>query len=361
VSRVALVELTRRRPRRREAEKVTLVTGGAGFVGTNLADELLRRGERVRILDNLSRRNVDENLRWLQERHGDRVEFAPVDIRDRHGLRGAVDGVGSVFHLAAQVAVTTSIEDPIADFEVNLAGTVALLDELRRLPEPPSVVFTSTNKVYGTLPDVELERVHERWLPSERRLRERGIDESQPLDFCTPYGCSKGGADQYVLDWTKSYGIPATVLRMSCIYGPHQHGNEDQGWLAHFAIRALAGEPVTIYGDGAQVRDVLFVEDLVRAFLLVRGLGGEVFNVGGGPDNAISLLELLDLLENLDGLRPEVRFAEERLGDQRWYVSDWTKLCESTGWQPRVGPSEGVEALYRWLTGTRAQLEPASA
>ena len=348
------------RPTPRHRRPVALVTGGAGFVGTNVADELLSAGERVRILDNLSRPGVQENLRWLLARHGDRVEFAAADVRDRYALRDAVQGATSVFHFAAQVAVTTSVDDPIADFDVNLGGTVALLDELRRLPTPPSVFFTSTNKVYGTLPDVALERAGERWLPTDERLRTRGVDETRSLHFCTPYGCSKGGADQYVIDWAATYGVPAAVFRMSCIYGRHQHGNEDQGWVAHFLIRAIAGEPVTIFGDGAQVRDVLFCEDLVRAFLLAREridiLAGDVFNIGGGPDNTVSLLELVDLIEELHGLRPEIHLAEERIGDQRWYVSDTSALQAATGWHPRVSVAEGVAELYRWLGEERAPL-----
>ena len=349
----------------RRGRRVALVTGGAGFVGTNLAHALLCRGERVRVLDNLSRAGVEDNLRWLHACHGERVEFAEADVRDRRALRDAVRNVSSVFHLAAQVAVTTSVEDPLDDFEVNLGGTVGLLDELRRLPRPPSLLFTSTNKVYGSLPDVAVERVGDRWLPVEPRLRERGIDESRPLAFCTPYGCSKGGADQYVLDWAKSYGLPAAVFRMSCIYGPHQHGNEDQGWVAHFVVRALAGEPVTIFGDGAQVRDVLHADDLVRAFLLARErigeLAGRAFNVGGGPERTLSLLELVDLIEELHGAEPQLRFAEERLGDQRWYVSNTAALREATGWAPTIGVEDGVEDLYRWLARERVPLEAATA
>jgi CDP-paratose 2-epimerase len=352
-------------PRRRGRGPTVLVTGGAGFVGTNLADALLERGERVRVLDNLSRPGVEENLRWLQARHGSRVQLAAVDLRDRHALRDAVEGVGSVFHLAAQVAVTTGLADPSADFQVNLGGTVSLLDELRRLPRRPPVVFTSTNKVYGDLSDVVLERVGDRWLPADARLRDRGVDESRPLRFCTPYGCSKGGADQYVCDWAASFDVPTTVFRMSCIYGPHQHGNEDQGWVAHFLLRTLAERPLTIYGDGAQVRDVLHVDDLVRALLAARERIGEIagraFNVGGGPERTLSLLELVDLVEELHGTRPELRFGEGRRGDQRWYVSDTAALREAIGWRARVGVEEGVADLYRRLAARRAPLEAASA
>jgi CDP-paratose 2-epimerase len=337
---------------------VALVTGGAGFVGTNLAHRLLADGYRVRVLDNLARPGVERNLSWLCDRHPGRVEAQVADVRDRAAVREAVRGTDQVFHFAAQVAVTTSLADPQADYEVNLGGTVTLLEELRRLPAPPPLVFTSTNKVYGALPDVPLQRAGDRWEPADPELRARGLDESRPLDFCTPYGCSKGGADQYVLDYAKTYSLPAVVFRMSCIYGPHQHGTEDQGWVAHFVLRALADEPITLYGDGAQVRDVLWVEDLVDAFLRVRdgidSVAGTAFNVGGGPDNAVSLLEVVDLLGDLRGERPHVEFAPERAGDQRYYVADTRRLQRATGWRPRVGVADGVEELYGWL-GARSR------
>ena len=332
---------------------VTLITGGAGFVGTNLATRLLADGGHVRILDNLSRPGVEQNLRRLLHRYGKRVHVKLGDIRDPLLLRNAVRDAGAVFHFAAQVAVTTSVADPVSDFAVNAEGTVRLLEELRRLDDPPPLLFTSTNKVYGSLEHVRLRRRGERWEPTDDNVRANGIGEDARLDFCTPYGCSKGTADQYVLDYAKTYGLPAIVFRMSCIYGPHQHGTEDQGWVAHFVLRTLADETLTIYGDGAQVRDVLHVADLVRAFLLVRegidALAGQAFNVGGGPDSTLSLLELVDLLEELHGARPALRSADERLGDQRWYVSDTSRLREATGWSPRIGPVEGVGSLYHDL------------
>ena len=348
---------------------VALVTGGAGFVGTNLAHRLAQEGYRVRLLDNLSRPGVERNLRWLCDCHPGRVEAQIADIRDRDAVRCAVAGIDQVFHLAAQVAVTTSLADPHGDYEVNLGGTVTLLEELRRLSAPPPLVFTSTNKVYGALPDLRLEREADRWQPVDSELRARGLDESRPLDFCTPYGCSKGGADQYVLDYAKTYSLPAAVFRMSCIYGPHQHGTEDQGWVAHFALRALADETITLYGDGAQVRDVLWVADLVDAFLRVRdgidSLAGTAFNVGGGPDNAVSLLEVVDLIGDLRGERPHVEFAPERPGDQRYYVADTLRLQRATGWRPRVSVPDGIEELYYWLrersrAGARAALGVAA-
>jgi CDP-paratose 2-epimerase len=337
-----------------------LISGGAGFVGTNLADRLAGGGRRVLVLDDLSRPGVEQNLAWLTRTHGSRVRALVADVRDADALRAGLDGAEGVVHLAAQVAVTTSLDDPLHDFGVNLAATVTLLEELRRRPVP--LLFTSTNKVYGSLPDVVLERDGDRWLPTDPALRASGVSESRPLCFCTPYGCSKGGADQYVLDYAGTFGIPATVFRMSCIYGRHQHGNEDQGWVAHFLIRALEGEPLTIYGDGAQVRDVLFVTDLVDAMLLaldrIDEVAGIPFNVGGGAANTISLLELLDLIEELHGTRPDVEYADERAGDQRWYVSDTSRLRAATGWRPGVGAAEGVELLHRWLAAGRA---PAGA
>jgi len=342
------------------AGRHTVVTGGAGFIGTNLVHRLAGEGRDVAVVDSLARPGVDRNRRWLEAEHGDRVSFVRGDVRDSGLLRSVLADADEVFHLAAQVAVTTSLDDPLDDFATNLQATLTLLEELRRLRRPVPLLFTSTNKVYGSLPDVQLERVADRWLPVDPRLRDHGVDETRPLDFCTPYGCSKGGADQYVLDYAKTYGLPAVVFRMSCIYGPHQHGTEDQGWVAHFVIRALAGEPVTIYGDGAQVRDILFADDLVEAMLRVVGdaeaLAGTAFNLGGGPDRTISLLELLDLIEDLGCPRPDVTFAPERAGDQRWYVADTARLRAATGWRPAVDVETGVGELQRWLAsaGSRA-------
>jgi CDP-paratose 2-epimerase len=336
----------------------TLVTGGAGFVGTNVVDRLLEEGRSVRILDSLARPGVEQNLRWLRSRWDEsRLDVELGDLCQPEALRRAVDGVTDVFHFAAQVAVTTSLDAPIDDFRTNVEGTIRLLEELRRLPQPPFVLFTSTNKVYGALPDVQLERLDDRWTPVDPELRANGVGESRRLDFCTPYGCSKGAADQYVLDYAKSFGLRSVVFRMSCIYGPHQHGTEDQGWVAHFLIRALEGEPLTFYGDGAQVRDILYVDDLVDAMLRARDgsgvLAGRAFNIGGGPDSTTSLLELVELIDELHGERPEVGFADERQGDQRYYVSDTRAFREATGWRPRVGVAEGVGELYRWLAETR--------
>jgi CDP-paratose 2-epimerase len=338
---------------------VSLVTGGAGFVGTNVVRRLAETAKRIVVLDNLSRRGVQQNLDWLRATCGARISPAIADIRDEVAVRRAVARATEVFHLAAQVAVTTSLERPLHDHDVNVLGTVKLLEELRRLDDPPPLLFTSTNKVYGALADLELARNADRWEPTTPFLRDTGISEHRPLDFCTPYGCSKGAADQYVRDYAKSYGLKTVVFRMSCIYGPHQHGNEDQGWVAHFLLRTRAGKPITIYGDGAQVRDVLFVDDLVDAMQLAIAnagtdrLRGQAFNIGGGAANTISLLELLDLIAELEGTAPEVAWAEERAGDQRYYVSDTTRFGELTGWRPSVPVEDGVAELHRWL-GRRA-------
>jgi CDP-paratose 2-epimerase len=327
-----------------------LITGGAGFIGTNLAERLVREGGSVVVLDNFSRSGVEQNARYLAELAPSRLAIVRGDCRDQELVRELARGASQIFHFAAQVAVTTSLVDPERDFDVNLRGTLTVLEAVRRLERRPSLVFTSTNKVYGALGDLELRVVGRRYQPVDDI---RGIDEQRPLDFHSPYGCSKGAADQYVLDYARSYGLPAAVFRMSCIYGPHQCGNEDQGWVAHFLMRALAGHPITIYGDGRQVRDVLYVGDLVEAFLRARDrmdlVAGQAFNLGGGEDNALSLLDLLDRIAALSGQRPELRFAEARTGDQRYFVTDTAKARRVLDWAPLVGVDEGIRRLAAWL------------
>lgn len=327
-----------------------LITGGAGFIGTNLAHRLLSAGQSVLLFDNLSRPGVEQNLHWLRSLHGDLVKIEIADVRDRFALRQALNDAQQVFHFAAQVAVTTSLTNPVYDFEINALGTLNLLKELRSRANSPPLVFTSTNKVYGTLPDIQLQQNCTRYQPCEVST---GISEDRPLDFHSPYGCSKGAADQYVIDYARTFGIPAVVLRMSCIYGPHQFGTEDQGWVAHFLIQAIEDLPVTLYGDGMQVRDILFVEDLVDAFVLaqenIQTLSGQAFNIGGGKENTTSLLELLELISELHDKKPTVDFADWRPGDQRYYVSDSTKFQAATGWMPSVNIRGGVQKLYQWL------------
>lgn len=344
-------------PRDTRPHNGVLITGGAGFVGCNLAFRLLSEGRDVVVFDNLSRPGVERNLRWLIEHFEDRLWVINADIRDAYAIRAALEGVSEVFHFAGQTAVTASLEDPIDDFTTNARGTLNLLEEIRRRETPPTLVFTSTNKVYGDLGEIQLEEAERRYQPVGQDVRSDGIDESRPLDLYSPYGCSKGVADQYVLDYARTFGIRACVFRMSCIYGPRQMGTEDQGWVAHFLMRALAGEPITIYGDGKQVRDVLFVDDLVDAFVRTResmaALTGRVFNIGGGAANTMSLLEFLGLIERTHGSMPAVSFAPWRPGDQRYFVSDTSAFCQAPGWQPRVRREDGVQRLYRWLVDSR--------
>ena len=353
-----------RHTRGSHARPVALITGGAGFVATNVADRLARTGCRVRLFDNLSRAGVEQNVEWLRAEHGDRVELRLGDVRDFDALRAALDGVTRVFHFAAQVAVTTSLVDPFQDFEVNARGTLNLLEAIRALDSPPSLLFTSTNKVYGDLDDVELVERKGRYMPEDPELARAGISEQCPLDFHSPYGCSKGAAEQYVLDYARTFRLPTVVFRMSCIYGPHQFGTEDQGWVAHFVIQALKRRPLTVYGDGLQVRDVLFVDDLVDAMLLAHDridvTAGEAYNIGGGRANTISLLELLDLLGELMGERPEYDIEPWRPADQRYYVSNPAKFTAATGWRPRTSVREGVERLAAWLIESGVAAPPAA-
>ena len=330
-----------------------LITGGCGFIGTNLAHRLLSSGQRVCVFDNLSRPGVERNLEWLRQTHGDLMTFRQADTRDAGAVRDAVRRATHVFHFAAQVAVTTSITDPITDFDINARGTVHVLEAVRAAVQRPPVFFTSTNKVYGGLDDVELGENDLRYSPSDLVIAASGIGEERPLDFHSPYGCSKGAADQYVRDYARSYGMKTCVFRMSCIYGPHQFGTEDQGWVAHFLIRALNHEPITIYGDGKQVRDILYVEDLVNAFLLaaqnIETVSGQAFNIGGGTSNTISLRELLRMIAGLEAREPRIDRGPWRTGDQKYYVSDIRRFHELTGWMPAVNPLDGVRMLREWL------------
>jgi CDP-paratose 2-epimerase len=332
-----------------------LITGGAGFLGANLADRLASSGERVLIFDNLARANVGRNLAWLRQRHGDRITVRIGDVRDAEAVRQATRGASAVFHFAAQVAVTSSVDDPVADFEVNARGTLNVLEALRRRPDPPPLIFASTNKVYGKLfAAAQLRRAARRYEPGA--AAPLAIDETCPLELFSPYGCSKGAADQYVLDYARVYGLRTVVFRMSCLYGPRQFGTEDQGWVAHFLISALAGRPITIYGDGRQVRDLLFVDDAIEAYLLARQrvdeVGGRAFNLGGGADNACSLLQLLDHFARLGVVPPPIEFAPWRPGDQLYYVSDTARFERLTGWRAKVSIADGLARLHRWLVAS---------
>jgi CDP-paratose 2-epimerase len=333
-----------------------LIFGGAGFIGSNWVRRLLETTEaKVHVYDNLSRKGVRHNLAWLQKIAGNsgRLQITVGDVRDFVMVERAVRHATEIYNFAAQVAVTTSLVDPRLDFEVNVGGTFNILEAARTSGRRPFILFTSTNKVYGNMNVPNLAVTSTRYGYADCK----GISESQPLDFHSPYGCSKGAADQYVRDYARMFDLPTTVLRMSCIAGPQQFGNEDQGWVAHFLYSALRNEQVVIYGDGRQVRDVLCVHDLLRVFesvLAARPITeGQIYNVGGGPGNTVSLLELLDEIEGLTGRRLRFEFNEPRPGDQLIYVTDFSKLNRDTGWQPRYSIRDTLKEIHAWWMKNR--------
>jgi CDP-paratose 2-epimerase len=332
-----------------------LVTGGCGFIGSNVAYKYLKEGHSVTILDNLSRSNVVKNLNWLKSNFGDRLRFIQGDVRDLQTVKDSVNGVDRVFHFAAQVAVTSSITDPKLDFEVNALGTFNVLESIRQSKDNPTFLLTSTNKVYGNnVNDISINESDYRYSFGDEELA-KGVPEHFPTDANehTPYGNSKYMADLMARDYYAVYGIPAVTFRMSCIYGTRQFGNEDQGWVAHFIIQTLLKKPLTIFGTGKQVRDVLFVEDLLRAFDLslkhIDRTKGRAYNIGGGPDNTLSLLELLAMIEKLTGSNPKVSFADWRPFDQKVYVSNIKKAYDDFQWKPEINPREGVARLVQWV------------
>ncbi len=340
-----------------------LIFGGAGFIGCNWAHHLLSKADaRVHVFDNLSRSGVEHNLRWLRQSPSaaGRLKVTIADVRDAVAVKKAVSSATEIYHFAAQVAVTTSVSDPRSDFEVNVGGTINILEAARSKEARPFLLFTSTNKVYGHIASQRLSRE-----PALRQLC-RAHDctpETQPLDFSSPYGCSKGAADQYVHDYATTFGLPTVVFRMSCIAGPHQFGNEDQGWIAHFLYSALQDKEICIYGDGRQVRDVLAVQDLVRAFEAAserqETTAGQIYNVGGGADNAISLLELIERIEKLLHKRVTYRFCESRPGDQSIYLTDFTKLRQHIGWSPRISVPQTIENIRDWWKHNQQLFAPA--
>jgi len=334
-----------------------LISGGAGFIGVNAARYFADRGWQVTILDNLSRRGTEYNLKRLQEEKPG-IQFVKADIRtDRDALCRAVDANDAVLHLAAQVAVTTSVVSPREDFEINALGTFNVLEAVRASAKKPLLLYASTNKVYGGLEHLRVNEGENRYAFADGRL---GVGEDTPLDFHSPYGCSKGAADQYVRDYARIYGLKTIVFRQSCIYGPHQMGIEDQGWVAWFMIAGMFGRPVTLYGNGKQVRDLLYVDDLVRAYDFAIGqiekTSGQVYNVGGGHKNTLSLREFLQLLKDQEGVELKYSSASTRPGDQPIFVSDNTKMKNDLGWEPRVDVSTGIARLMTWLKDNRAEL-----
>lgn len=328
-----------------------LITGGAGFIGSNYVNRLLKRGEKVRIFDNLSRHNTDKNIAWLNQGYGpDAYEFIKADVRDFTALSTAVENIDVIVHFAGQVAVTTSVNDPMNDFEVNALGTMNVLEAARLSGQNPMVLYSSTNKVYGGMDDVVV--VEGKTAYAYQDYPE-GISEAHPLDFHSPYGCSKGAADQYVRDYARIYDLPTVVMRQSCIYGPRQFGIEDQGWVAWFIIAALTGKTITIYGDGKQVRDILYVDDLLDAYdAAIKNkdkAAGEVFNVGGGPSNTMSIwVEFQQYLEEFLGKKIPVGRSTWRPGDQRIYVSDIRKAESVLGWKPKTSVPDGIARLVEW-------------
>ena len=343
--------------------RTAVITGGAGFVGSNLAESLLAEADtRVRIFDNFSRRGVEKNVAWLRRLPGsDRLEIVKGDVRDFRKVRQAISDASEIYHLAAQVAVTTSVDDPATDFAVNAQGTFHVLEAARQSRRRPFLLFTSTNKVYGALKSMAVEAEGTRYRVADPRFR--GVTEDEPLDFHSPYGCSKGAADQYVRDYARIYNLPTVVFRMSCIAGPRQFGTEDQGWVAHFLYSALENRPITVYGSGLQVRDVLHVKDLVEAMRAVRDnlahTRAQIYNVGGGGERAISVSEMLREIELRTDRPLRVEHASERPGDQPLYISETAKLERDTGWRPRRSLAEVLQDIHEfWL---QSHSRPATA
>lgn len=337
-----------------------LITGGLGFIGFHTSRRFLDRGDEVHVLDNLSRPGTDRNLIKLRQ-YGDICQH-DVDIRDLSAVQRVFSEHGpfeAVLHLAGQVAVTKSIVDPIYDFQANALGTLNLLEAVRLESPRAALVYSSTNKVYGGMEDVQIEETKSRY--AYRDLK-HGVSEERPLDFHSPYGCSKGAADQYVRDYARIYGLRTVVFRQSCIYGTHQYGIEDQGWVAWFCIAASQGKPLTIYGDGKQVRDLLYVGDLVHAYELaveqIDRVRGQVFNMGGGPEHTLSLLELVDQLRTKLDRPVPVSFKDWRPGDQRVCIMDTRKAKRDLGWTPQVDVLEGLNKLLNWV---KHEYEPLPA
>lgn len=332
-----------------------LITGGAGFIGVNSARHFLSRGWNVSLIDNLSRRGTEDNLRWLQSQHT--VDFHKADIRDADTMACLVRDLRPdlVLHLAAQVAVTTSVANPREDFEINALGTFNMLEAVRQHAPDAFFINASTNKVYGKMHDVPVVERNGRY---EYDTLRDGVSETQPLDFHSPYGCSKGVADQYTIDYARIYGLHTVTLRQSCIYGTRQFGIEDQGWVAWFTIAAVLGKTITIYGDGKQIRDVLHVADLARAyeaaFLARERVRGQALNIGGGPANTMSLIELLDYIKDALGIDVPRKYSDWRPGDQPVFVCNLAKARELMGWAPTIGVREGVKDLAQWVSENKS-------
>jgi len=327
------------------------ITGGAGFIGSNSADYFLSQGHEIVIYDDLSRAGGPANLDWLRDRHGQRWRFVRGDVRDADLLAQSIEGADAVLHLASQVAVTSSVINPREDFEINALGTFNVLEAVRLLAPEAALLFASSNKVYGSMESVKVVDQGDRYAFADFV---DGIPENFPLDFHSPYGCSKGAGDQYTIDYARIYGLRTVTLRQSCIYGRRQFGVEDQGWVAHFVIAATLGRPITIYGDGRQVRDLLHVSDLVRAYALcierIDRVSGMAVNLGGGPQNTLTIWsEFGPLLASLVGRPVPVTYDQWRPGDQKVFVANVARAAALLGWEPTVSPAEGIGDLYEWV------------
>ena len=333
-----------------------LITGGAGFIGSNYVNRLLERGEDVTIYDNLSRAGAPRNVDWLRQKHGSSsFQLVTGDVRDATLLTSTAKDADVIVHLAGQVAVTTSVINPRADFDINALGTFNVVEAARLSGRNPVLIYASTNKVYGGMEDVPLAEKETRW---QYASLTHGCPEAQPLDFHSPYGCSKGTGDQYVRDYARIYGLRSVVLRQSCIYGPRQFGIEDQGWLAWFIIAAVTGRPITIYGDGKQVRDILHVDDLLNAYdaaiTHIDDIAGKVYNIGGGAENVISVYaEFFPMLEKLLGHKIPVKRDEWRPGDQRVFYADVRNAINDLNWQPKIDVSTGIKMLFDWVIANK--------
>jgi CDP-paratose 2-epimerase len=334
-----------------------LITGGAGFIGSNAAHRFVQRGAQVTIYDNLSRRGSEYNLAWLRARHGpEAFRVIQADLRDGDRLAEAARGQDVILHYAGQVTVTTSVQNPRSDFEDNALGTFNTLEAARLSNSNPILMYASTNKVYGGMEDVALVETATRYAYRDFPY---GVSESFPLDFHSPYGCSKGAGDQYVRDYARIYGLRTVVFRQSAIYGPHQFGIEDQGWLAWFLIAAVTGQSITIYGNGKQVRDVLYIDDLIDAYetaiAKIDQVAGQIFNIGGGTKHTLTIwTETGPLLEELVGHPVPIGWGSWRPGDQRICVMDIRKAQALLGWSPKTSVASGVAKLYQWIVQNRS-------
>ena len=326
-----------------------MITGGAGFIGCHTASYFAKKGHEIVIIDNLSRKGSLDNLNWLKKQHP--ITHYKTNIQDEKAVEDVFrkeNTIGAVIHLAAQVAVTTSVSNPRDDFDINALGTLNMLQAVRHFCPQAPFINASTNKVYGLLHNVKILEGLKRYEIEKKG----GINESEPLDFHSPYGCSKGSADQYVIDYARIYDLKTVSVRQSCIYGERQFGVEDQGWLAWFIIATVLGKKISIYGDGKQVRDVLYVQDLVELYekFIEQGsnLNGKAYNVGGGLKFSLSLLEFIDILKD-QGLEISYTFGDWRPGDQKVFVSDNTKVIKELGWEPKTAPVQGIQTIVSWV------------